>query len=92
MQIFVKHGDPGKKVVYLLLGDFSFPGGLVVRQPLPPWLSGTAAHGCLFLPFLLVRAVFVVSLPSFLVTLSGLECSFSSYFEVCMGWLDANVC
>jgi len=45
-----------------------------------------------FLPFLLVRAVFVVSLPSFLVTLSGLECSFSSYFEVCMGWLDANVC
>ena len=52
----------------------------MVRQPLPPWLSGTAAHGCLFLPFLLVRAVFVVSLPSFLVTLSGLECSFSSYF------------
>ena len=28
LQIFVKQGDPGKKVVYLLLGDFSFPGGL----------------------------------------------------------------
>ena len=45
----------------------------MVRQPLPPWLSGTAAHGCLFLPFLLVRAVFVVSLPSFLVIQKPLQ-------------------
>ena len=62
------------------------------RRPVPPVLSAIAAHGCLFLSYLLVRAVFVVSVPFFLMTLSGPGCSFSSYFEVCMGWLDANVC
>ena len=37
LQVFVKQGDPGEEVAYLLSGDFPFPGGL--------------RRGGLFLPF-----------------------------------------
>ena len=62
------------------------------RRPVPPVLSGIAAHGCLFLSYLLVRAVFVVSVPFFLMTLSGPGCSFHLTLRfVWDGWMPMFV-